>query len=79
LKHLLISIYTLFRYFQNNSEKKLVDPNICYENVARFKQLLNTLKYDGPVVAMTDNTKLKFGLYSLAILLVSHYNLRKPS
>ena len=35
---------------------------MCYENVARFKRLLDTLKYDGPVVAMTDNTKLKPGL-----------------
>src|ERR1044071_7129586 len=59
LKHLLISIYALFRYLRNNSEEKLVDPNMCYENVARFKRLLDTLKYDGPIVAMTDNTKLK--------------------
>ena len=35
---------------------------MCYENVARFKRLLDTLKYDGPIVAMTDNTKLKSGL-----------------
>src|ERR1044071_1880560 len=62
LKHLLISIYALFRYLRNNSEEKLVDPNMCYENVARFKRLLDTLKYDGPIVAMTDNTKLKPGL-----------------
>jgi hypothetical protein len=35
---------------------------MCYENVARFKRLLDTLKYNGPIVAMTDNTKLKPGL-----------------
>jgi len=62
LKYLLILIYALFRYLQNNSKEKLVDPNMCYENVARFKRLLDTLKYDGLIVAMTDNTKLKPGL-----------------
>jgi hypothetical protein len=32
---------------------------LCYENVARFKRLIEAINYDGPVVAMTDNTKLK--------------------
>ena len=59
LKYLLISIYALFRYLQNNSEEKLVDPNIYYENIACFKRLLNTLKYDGSIVIIMDNTKLK--------------------
>ena len=53
--------HKLIRYLQNNSEKKLVDPDMCYENIARFKRLLDSLKYDGPIVAMTDNTKLKSG------------------
>ena len=35
---------------------------MCYENVARFKRFLDTLKYGSPIVAMTDNTKLKPGL-----------------
>ncbi len=32
---------------------------MCYKNVACFKRLLDTLKYNSPIVAMTDNTKLK--------------------
>jgi len=43
-----------------------VDPNMCYENVARFKRLLDTLKYDGLIVAITDNIKLKPGLQYFA-------------
>ncbi len=35
---------------------------MCYENVTRFKRLLNTLKYDSLIVAMIDNTKLKSDL-----------------
>lgn len=37
----------------------MTNPDCCYENVARFKRLIDSVQYDGPVVAMTDNTKLK--------------------
>ncbi|CAG8665804.1 24696_t:CDS:2, partial [Gigaspora rosea] len=44
----------------------LTDPTLCYENVAQFKQFLDSVGYDGPIAAMTDNTKLKLRLqYSL--------------
>jgi len=32
---------------------------MCYENVACFKRLLDTLKYDDLRVTITNNTKLK--------------------
>ena len=35
---------------------------MCYENVARFKRLVDTIKYDGPIASMTDCTKLKLRL-----------------
>ncbi len=35
---------------------------MCYENVTHFKRLLDTLKYDDPIVIMIDNTKLKSDL-----------------
>ncbi|CAG8855526.1 42995_t:CDS:1, partial [Gigaspora margarita] len=35
------------------------NPDLCYENVVCFKRLLDTLYYNGPVVVMTDCTKLK--------------------
>ncbi|CAG8838013.1 27386_t:CDS:2, partial [Gigaspora margarita] len=38
------------------------NPDLCYENVVRFKRLLDTLHYKSPVVAMTDCTKIKAGL-----------------
>ncbi|POG69476.1 hypothetical protein GLOIN_2v1427013, partial [Rhizophagus irregularis DAOM 181602=DAOM 197198] len=42
-----------------NSEDHLTNPDLCFENVARFKQLIDSIQYNGPVVVMTDNTKLK--------------------
>ncbi|CAG8785689.1 15901_t:CDS:2 [Cetraspora pellucida] len=37
----------------------LHDPELCYENVVHVKRLVNTIKYTGPIIAMSDNTKLK--------------------
>ncbi|CAB4438414.1 unnamed protein product [Rhizophagus irregularis] len=47
------------RYLRNNNEDHLTNPELCFENVARFKRLIDTIGYDSPIVAMTDNTKLK--------------------
>jgi hypothetical protein len=44
---------------RRNSEDQLTNPDLCYENVAKFKRLIDSIKYDGPIAAMTDNTKLK--------------------
>lgn len=44
---------------RRNNEDYLTNPDLCFENVARFKRLIDTIQYDGPIVAMTDNTKLK--------------------
>ncbi|CAG8649425.1 16588_t:CDS:2, partial [Gigaspora rosea] len=37
----------------------LNDPSICFENMAKFKKFLNSINYDGPIAASTDNTKLE--------------------
>ncbi|PKB95297.1 hypothetical protein RhiirA5_262239, partial [Rhizophagus irregularis] len=42
-----------------NNEDTLTNPNLSFENVAKFKRLIDTLNYRGPIVAMSDNTKLK--------------------
>ncbi|PKB96771.1 hypothetical protein RhiirA5_434269, partial [Rhizophagus irregularis] len=47
------------RYLRRNDEDCLTNPDLCYENVAKFKRLIDTIKYNGPIAAMTDNTKLK--------------------
>ncbi|GBC00434.1 hypothetical protein RclHR1_38560001 [Rhizophagus clarus] len=44
---------------RRSSEDCLTNPDLCYENVARFKRLIDSVQYVGPVVAMSDNTKLK--------------------
>jgi len=44
---------------RRNSEDFLTNPDLYFENVARFKRLIDSIQYNGPVVAMTDNTKLK--------------------
>src|SRR3954471_19782946 len=55
-----------YRRHRSTSEDIINNPDLCYENVAQFKRLLDALHYKGPVVAMTDCTKLKAGLqYSL--------------
>ncbi|CAB4417771.1 unnamed protein product [Rhizophagus irregularis] len=46
-----------------NSEDHLTNPDLYFENVARFKRLIDSIQYNGPVVVMTDNTKLKSRLY----------------
>ncbi|RGB36571.1 hypothetical protein C1646_757962, partial [Rhizophagus diaphanus] len=49
--------------FRQNLEgltiQSIHNPDLCYENAARFKRLIDAINYDGPVVAITDNTKLK--------------------
>ncbi|PKY28575.1 hypothetical protein RhiirB3_391156 [Rhizophagus irregularis] len=56
------------RQLRRNDEDCLTNPDCCYENVARFKRLIDSVQYNGPVVAMTDNTKLKSRLrYSLTL------------
>ena len=44
---------------RRNDEDCLTNPDLCYENVAKFKRLIDTIKYNSPIAAMTDNTKLK--------------------
>jgi hypothetical protein len=52
-------LFLIIRKLRRNSEDYLIDPDLCFENVARFKRLIDTIQYDGPIAAMTDNTKLK--------------------
>ncbi|GBB96321.1 hypothetical protein RclHR1_27250001 [Rhizophagus clarus] len=47
------------QHLRRNSEDRLTDPDLCFENIARFKRLIDSIQYNGPVVVMTDITKLK--------------------
>ncbi|CAG8788506.1 42886_t:CDS:2, partial [Gigaspora margarita] len=47
---------------RRNNNEYLTNSELCYENVAKFKKLIDTINYNGPIAAMTDNTKLKLGL-----------------
>lgn len=53
---------TNYRRHRSTSEDAINNPDLCFENIARFKRLLDVLNYKGPVAAMTDCTKLKAGL-----------------
>jgi hypothetical protein len=44
---------------RRNNEDYLTNSELCFENVARFKLLIDTINYDSPIASMTDNTKLK--------------------
>ncbi|CAB4445037.1 unnamed protein product [Rhizophagus irregularis] len=57
-----MTIRRTIRRHRSTSENAINNPDLCYENVARFKRLLDVLNYKGPVAAMTDCTKLKTGL-----------------
>lgn len=57
-----------YRRHRSASEDAINNPDLCYENVARFKRLLDVLNYKGSVAAMTDCTKLKTGLQYLSKL-----------
>ncbi|CAG8816616.1 9723_t:CDS:2 [Gigaspora margarita] len=46
-----------------HSDNAINNSDLCYKNVAHFKRLLDILYYKGPVVAMTDCTKVKSGLH----------------
>ena len=66
LKYIITTIFSLFRHLRSNSEEMLTDPTLCFENVAQFKRFVDSVGYNGPIVAMADNTKLKPHLrYSL--------------
>ncbi|CAG8817639.1 43690_t:CDS:2, partial [Gigaspora margarita] len=41
------------------SDDIINNPDLCYENVAHFKRLLDTLHYKGPDMAMTNCMKVK--------------------
>ncbi|RGB37430.1 hypothetical protein C1646_756961 [Rhizophagus diaphanus] len=56
------------RKLQTNNEDTLTNPNLSFENVAKFKRLVDVLNYQGPIVAMSDNTKLKPALYYNPVL-----------
>ncbi|CAB4429964.1 unnamed protein product [Rhizophagus irregularis] len=44
------------------------DPSICFENMAKFRKFLNSINYNGPITASTDNTKLEEKLhYSVSL------------
>ncbi|PKK49500.1 hypothetical protein RhiirC2_803457, partial [Rhizophagus irregularis] len=48
------------RKLWTNNENTLTNPALTFENIAKFKRLINTLNYREPIVAMSDNTKLNF-------------------
>ncbi|GBB90055.1 hypothetical protein RclHR1_16920005 [Rhizophagus clarus] len=41
------------------SDSALDDSSICFENIAKFRKFLNSINYDGPIAASTDNMKLE--------------------
>ncbi|RHZ80535.1 hypothetical protein Glove_134g157 [Diversispora epigaea] len=47
------------RKLRANSSDTLTNPDLCFENVVRFKRFLDKINYKGPIVTMSDNTKLK--------------------
>ena len=44
---------------RSQSDLTLDDLSICFENMAKFRRFLNSINYDRPIAASTDNTKLK--------------------
>ncbi|RHZ45219.1 hypothetical protein Glove_683g1 [Diversispora epigaea] len=58
IQKLIINLFN-FRQLRMNSNDMLTNPDLCFENVARFKRFLDKINYKGLIAAMSDNTKLK--------------------
>ncbi|PKC03807.1 hypothetical protein RhiirA5_379876 [Rhizophagus irregularis] len=41
------------------SDLAINNPSICFENMAKFRKFLNSINYDVPIAASSDNTKLE--------------------
>ncbi|CAG8554243.1 4492_t:CDS:2 [Gigaspora margarita] len=50
--------YEFFEQIWQDSYYEILGTSICLENMARFKKLADSMNYNGPVITMTDNTKL---------------------
>jgi hypothetical protein len=59
LKWLINFLSKITSKLRANNEDTLTNPTFSFENVAKFKRMIDKLNYQGPIVAMTDNTKLK--------------------
>ena len=53
-----MKIIMIFSQLKRNNEDYLINPDLCYENVVWVKRLIDTINYNGPICAMTDNTKI---------------------
>ncbi|RGB23490.1 hypothetical protein C1646_677072 [Rhizophagus diaphanus] len=47
------------RWFHSKDQDILTNPEISFENIAQFAKVANELQWKGPVVLMTDCTKLR--------------------
>ncbi|CAG8727430.1 37123_t:CDS:10 [Gigaspora margarita] len=68
------------RLLRQKSGEFIYNTDICFENIACFKQLADSMNYNGPVIAMTDNTKLhpRLGYFANLGYLVENYDEVKP-
>ncbi|CAB5356446.1 unnamed protein product [Rhizophagus irregularis] len=51
------------------SDLAINNPSICFENMAKFRKFLNSINYDVPIAASSDNTKLEEKLRYSAMLI----------
>ncbi|CAG8855204.1 9611_t:CDS:2, partial [Gigaspora margarita] len=47
------------RLYRKYSPFAFYNPELCFENIVQVKRLVDMIKYTGPIIAMSDNTKLK--------------------
>ncbi|CAG8840103.1 37798_t:CDS:2, partial [Gigaspora margarita] len=72
------------RLYYKHSLFALHNSELCFENIAQVKRLVDTIKYTGPIIAMSNNTKLKERLgfsflYSCIVSLTLSTELTKVS
>jgi hypothetical protein len=48
-----------FRYIRSKETNIIRDPYLVLENIKKFKQIVNDLNWKGPIVCMTDCTKVR--------------------
>ena len=54
----------MFSQIRASDTELITDPNLVLENVTKFASIAKELKWEGPILLMTDCTKIKYLLYT---------------
>ena len=56
---IIIITFEIYRHLRSQEKDLLVNPGLVYDNVVHFAQTIKAIGWKGPVVFMTDCTKIR--------------------